>query len=170
VLLHDYPLALTLAIDIRDAKRRIERFALVRRSRDALDAARVRDLAVGVDHQVVHLGDDWPLEHVEEALPGLLKRRGSDVLLRRHDIEGEHVIGVAAHDLLDVFCLDAVDEALFKCLDFRSIAGPGRYATPAGSDHNRDGDCRTNHQGSFHCRLSLRYASSVSLVLRANGH
>jgi hypothetical protein len=132
VLLHDHPLALTLAIDIRDAKRRIERLAFIRRSRDVLDAARVRDFAVGVDHQVVHLGIDRPLEHVEEALPGLLKRRGPDVLARRLDIVGKHVIGVAAHDLLGVFRLDAVDEPLFKRLDFRGIASPGRYAKRAG--------------------------------------
>jgi hypothetical protein len=46
---------------------------------------------------------------------------------------GERVIGVAAHELLGVFCLDAVDEPLFKRLDVRGIAGPG----------------------SFHCCLSL---------------
>jgi hypothetical protein len=134
VLLHDHPLAVTFAIDVRDAKRRIERLALVCRSREVLEAARVRDLAVGVDHQVVHLGIDRPLEHVEEGLPGLLKCRGPDILARRHDIVGEQVIGVAAHDLLGVFRLDAVDEPLFKRLDFRGLAGPGRYAKRAGSD------------------------------------
>jgi eukaryotic-like serine/threonine-protein kinase len=55
----------------------------------------------------------------------------------RHDIVGEHLIGIAAHDLLDVFRLDAVDEPLFKRLDFRGIAG------------------------AFHCRLSPRLVRHV---------
>src|SRR4029077_18091382 len=100
----------TLAIDIRDAKRRIERLGLVRRSRDVMDAARVRNHAIAVDHQVVHFGIDRPLEHVEKALPWLLKRRGPDELAWRHDIVGEHVIWGGAHDLLGGFRLEAVDE------------------------------------------------------------
>src|ERR1700740_1126181 len=87
--------------------------------------------------------------------------QGFDVPARRHDIVGEHVIGVAAHDLLSVFRLDAVDEPLFKRLDFRGIAGPGRHANRAGSDHHRDADCRSDNQGSFHRRHFPRLARHV---------
>jgi len=67
----------------------------------------------------------------EETLPGLLNRRGPNVLERRHDIVGERVVGVTVHDLLDVFRLDPIDEPLFKCLDFCDIASPGGYASRA---------------------------------------
>src|SRR5947209_3392473 len=85
--MHDEPLALHLAIDIRYAHRQVQRVAIAHAAADALDAVPVAEAARGADVEVGQLDGNGAIKERQEVFPiPFYEQRTSD---RRTEAPGE---------------------------------------------------------------------------------